>query len=237
MGYQDWDLPTKRNYALWFARHRGFRNILLLDDDIRGLGLAHLVAGTRALRDNSVAGFYIDDFPDLSVVGYARRLAGRSCPTFLSGGCLFLRLGSGLGFFPPIYNDDWLFLVSYLIDGTACALGKLGQKPHDPFASPFTARFQEFGETIADGLYALLVSGLYHKRLERGQWRIILSLRRTQLADLINGLQVRQHRSTLQKALEQSRSITEGDCVRFLQEWADAAQRWNDLLLRWVVVR
>lgn len=236
VGSHNWDLPIKRNYALWFARRRGFRNILILDDDIRGLGFSQLAAGARALRDNSVAGFYIDDFPDLSVVGHARRLIGRSCPTFLSGGCLFLRLGTGPGFFPPIYNDDWLFLISYLIDGAACALGELGQKPHDPFAGPFAARFQEFGETIADGLYALLVSGLYHVRLERRQWKTILSLRRTQLADIIDGLQGK-HRGVLQKALQQSRSITEADCVRFLQEWDNAAQRWNDLLSRWVVMR
>ena len=37
----EWDLPSKRNFALWHAVQCGYRYILLLDDDIRGITSGH----------------------------------------------------------------------------------------------------------------------------------------------------------------------------------------------------
>ena len=65
-----WDLPAKRNFALWHAARSGFRYILLLDDDIRGLTPEFLRRAGEALTSSSIVGGFVTEFPDTSVVGH-----------------------------------------------------------------------------------------------------------------------------------------------------------------------
>ena len=51
--------------------------MLFLDDDIRKLNVAKLSSAAALLDDYPVVGLQVKKFPDASVVGHARRLAGR----------------------------------------------------------------------------------------------------------------------------------------------------------------
>ena len=128
-----WDLPLKRNYALWHAYKNRFHRILLLDDDIRELNADRLWAGTKALSRWGIVGFFVDPFPDTSVIGHVELSVGESVRPFLSGSCLFCKLIDRLDFFPQIYNEDWIFMAPEIAKGHVLSLGSVEQEPYDPF--------------------------------------------------------------------------------------------------------
>lgn len=225
--FGEWDLPAKRNYALWYARKHRFSRILLLDDDIRGLRATALGAGANALQEFVISGFFVDDFPDTSAIGHLEIESGEPVWTFLSGSCLFVRADGDLGFFPPIYNEDWLFMLPHIARSRVSSLGTISQKPYDPFARPSVALFQEPGEIIADGLFALVASDRYSERLNCDTWRQILRLRRDCLAKLERAISHNRHRAILDAALKISAEMTEWDCVRFVRDWEADRELWN----------
>ncbi len=218
-----WDLPRKRNYALWFARTHGLTKVLLIDDDIRGVSPAILDAGARALDQVIVAGPYVEAFPDLSVVGHAMRHTGEAVQTFLSGSCLFVRAPSARAFFPEIYNEDWLFLLPFVSARSAANVGQVRQIAYDPF-KPGVARFQEFGEVIADGLYCLLCHGRFAERLDEATWQTILSLRRKRLRRLIGGSRRPEQRGALEAAFAVVTRVRPRQCTQFVEGWDRALQ-------------
>ena len=228
--FDSWDLPAKRNYAIWYARTHRMKRILLLDDDIRGLEEASLIAGVKALEEFLISGYFIDDFPDTSVIGHAKIESGLIVYTFLSGSCLFIRVDCEVGLFPPIYNEDWLFMIPQIARGQVCSLGSMSQEEYDPFANTFTAAFQEPGEIIADGLMGLLANDQYGQRFNHGAWRSILRLRLSDLDTLSNY----PLNSGVKAAIESARSkclvFTAADCVRFLTDWEADQQTWESAL-------
>lgn len=228
--FGEWDLPAKRNYALWYARRHRFSRILLLDDDIRGFQATALAAGANALHAFVISGFFVDDFPDTSAIGHVEIESGELVWTFLSGSCLFVRADGDLGFFPPIYNEDWLFMIPHIAHWLVSSLGAIRQKPYDPFSRSSVARFQEFGEIIADGLLALVASGRYHERLNCDTWRQLLRLHRDWLAKLAIGISHNRHRAIVDAALTKSAEVTERDCVRFVRDWEADRELWNQTL-------
>lgn len=221
-----WDLPLKRNYALWHATKHRFRRILLLDDDIRGVKDADLRAGASALARWVIAGFSIDDFPDTSVVGHAELALGEPAWPFLSGSCLFVQAAL-VGPFPPIYNEDLICMAPEIAQENVVALGVVSQEPYDAFARTTLAAWQEPGEVIADGLFALLAADRYDERLEPSTWRTLLSLRRRWLKDLRARVIDSQHRAAVDCARDRCHEITEWDCVGFLDDWERDRQQWG----------
>ena len=217
--FVEWDLPAKRNYALWYARRHRLNRIMLLDDDIRDLQATAFIAGANALQDFVVSGFFVDDFPDTSAIGHVEIESGEPVSTFLSGSCLFVRADGDVGFFPPIYNEDWLFMIPHIAQGSVCSLGNVWQKPYDPFANPSVGLFQEFGEIIADSLFALLASNRYPERLNPRVWRKLLSLRRDWLTELSASTSNSRHRTIVEVARAKCAEITEADCVLFVSDW------------------
>lgn len=213
-----WDLPQKRNFALDFARASGFERILLLDDDIRGVSQSLLDEAADLLADYTVVGPVVDDFPDLSVVGHARRTSGAVVHAFLSGSCLFLNTHTTDGCFPSIYNEDWLFLLPQIINQTVLMLGRVRQVPYDPFL-PSRASSQEFGEVIADGLYWMHSVGRFTERLTPATWTELLIARRAQLVTLISAVHEPAPIASLQAALDVSNRIIADHCVQFVLEW------------------
>lgn len=228
--FVEWDLPVKRNYALWYARRHRLNHILLLDDDIRDLQTTALAAGANALQDFVVSGFFVDDFPDTSAIGHIEIESGEPISTFLSGSCLFFRADGDVGFFPPIYNEDWIFMLPHITQGRVCSLGCVRQKPYDPFANPSVALFQEFGEIIADSLFALVASNHYSERLDPNIWRKLLSLRRDWLMELAARTSNSRHRAIVEAARAQCAEINEADCVRFVSDWESDRKFWNHTL-------
>jgi len=228
--FDAWDLPAKRNYAIWFARTNCMNRILLLDDDIRGLNENALVAGANALEEFLISGYFVDDFPDTSVIGHAEIEAGLTVHTFLSGSCLFIRTDCEVGLFPPIYNEDWLFMIPQMALGRVCSLGSISQKEYDPFANALTAAFQEPGEVIAEGLMALLASGQYDQRFDHQTWRILLSLHCSNLEDLLRyPLDIRL-KAAVEAARGKCSELTIMDCVRFLTDWEADQRMWESAL-------
>ena len=99
----------KRNVGLVLARMLGWQRIFFLDDDIRDIAYPDLQRTVDMLGSFSAAGMWVTDFPDNSIVCHANR-DDRRIP-----GCLRERrrpgrgLRADIGFFPDIYNEDWLF--------------------------------------------------------------------------------------------------------------------------------
>src|SRR4051794_11847474 len=126
------DLGFKRNLALMIGLICGWQSIALMDDDITARRASRLTAPTGpgdflrlgdVLADFAqcphlqVAGYLQKDFDDNSVVCHARRLVGLSQEGFVSGGAMVVRCGPELPFFPSVYNEDWLFMFSLILDG------------------------------------------------------------------------------------------------------------------------
>ncbi len=156
------DLSLKRNVGLLLARLRGWSKVLFLDDDIDPLsdmsGLDPAVVGRIAteLDTRQVAGLVCKSFPDNSVVCHARRLAGRAQDNFVTGGALGVNCSDQpLPFFPDIYNEDWFFFAQQAANRELGVVGEAGQAPYHPYADPHRARTEEFGDLLAEGLYAL----------------------------------------------------------------------------------
>jgi hypothetical protein len=215
----------KRNYSLWHAVKHRFRRILLLDDDIE-LTLQQLWAGATALKCYSIAGFFVTDFPDTSILGHVELAIGDEISTFLSGSCLFLRTDTDLGPFPAVYNEDWIFMAPAIADRRAASLGSVSQEPVDPFADPSLAGIQEPGEILADGLFALLAAGRYAERFEPAVWAHLLSLRSSHLEILAGRARKAEHRLAVQSAVAAAATITGTDCATFMNDWEGDRRHW-----------
>lgn len=225
----DWDLPIKRSYAVWYALERGYRKICLLDDDIRNLSATDWRSATKALDSNRIAGLLTRDFPDTSVVGHASLQAGMTIPTFLSGNCVFVVVDRDQSFFPPVYNEDWLFAITPLLAHGVCWTGIVSQVPYDPFESPDLAAFQEFGEVIAEGLYCLLCNRSYSKRYRLKFWKDILTLR----SELLGDLRIRVEGKSLASVSAAQLRCSEIDamtCVGFIESWESDVEKWSHWL-------
>ncbi len=74
----------------------------------------------RSPRTTSSVSWPLIDFPDNSVVHHARRdYLGRPQTCFVGGGALLVRLAGRVPpGFPPVYNEDWLFLFDALERGS-----------------------------------------------------------------------------------------------------------------------
>ena len=159
--YRVTDLSTKRNLGLILARMLGWRRIFFLDDDIRDVNPADVHSTVSMLGSYPTAGMRVADYPDNSVVCHAHRMTGGEQDVFVTGAALAVDCQQSSGFFPDIYNDDWLFFYD------AASAGRLGssqrevtQLRYNPFADPQRAAWQEFGDVLAEGLYALLDFGI-----------------------------------------------------------------------------
>ncbi len=158
------DANVKRNVGLILARLMGWQRVLLLNDDVRGVGRLELDRTAGLLHDPyraySAAGWAFPSFPDNSVVCHGRRLGGAFQDTFISDAMLGLRCLDALPFFPAVYNEDWLFLLPLILSGQLAYVGDLWQLPYDPFLDPNRARFEEFGDLLGEGLMEVLHRGL-----------------------------------------------------------------------------
>jgi hypothetical protein len=106
-------------------------------------------------------GWVADHFPDNSVVCHANRYVGHRQKTFVGGHALGVEIHGrdDLSFFPPVYNEDWLFLYDLIATGTVCLAGPVGQAVYNPFESTDRATREEFGDVLAEGLMETLHVG------------------------------------------------------------------------------
>ena len=150
-----WDLPHKRNFAVCYSKQKSYKKILLLDDDIR----FHTFKDSAyklyvALEQSWLASAYSTVQYDTSLVSEIAMKFGINRPAFLSGNCVAINLTKFTPYFPNIYNEDWLSFLPALFKHKALLVGPVVQLKRQCNNRLHIARFQEFGEVIADELYS-----------------------------------------------------------------------------------
>ena len=235
------DLSMKRNVGLVLAKMVGWRRVFFLDDDIRDISYPDLQRTVDMLRSFSAAGMWVTEFPDNSIVCHANRMTGGSQDVFVSGAALAVDCEGDIGFFPDIYNEDWLFFFD------AASKGELGnsylkatQLYYYPFANAERAAWQEFGDVLAEGLYALL-----HLRRDVGQatseyWEKFLEARRNFLETALSRVNQAppdmqdEITASLYSALKVLGDIPPDLCTRYVEAWRQDLTLWKR---RWAAIR
>jgi hypothetical protein len=235
---RDSDLSTKRNLGLILARIRGWDRVFFMDDDIRKVGLDDLRRTVAMLDgDYSAVGMRVTNFPDNSVVCHAHRATGKFQDVLVSGSALAIDCTGPIGFFPDVYNEDWLFFYD---DAAARRLGTSGleatQLKYDPFDDPQRAARQEFGDVLAEGLYALLHRGRDAAYATLDYWINFLDARKGFLDAIIGRAghaksDVRKKMlSSVQAALECTAQIQPEFCEHYVRLWRKDLGRWRETL-------
>ncbi|MEV6283285.1 hypothetical protein [Kribbella sp. NPDC051770] len=241
------DLSLKRNLGLVLARLRGWSKILFIDDDIQPLSPRDVSRFSGSLDRHPVAAMASRYFPDNSVVCHARRLAGFPQDVFVSGAVLGVNTQHpAVSFFPDVYNEDWFFFAHHAAERSLPKIGEARQDEYEPFKDPERAAREEFGDVLAEGLYALF-SGMCGWKLEdhlkaaehRNHWRQFMDDRNTMISKTFDRLSAVQCRletdlSSAQKSLlrasEQLDLITPDVCVEFIRQWRSDIDRWQRLM-------
>lgn len=235
---RDSDLSIKRNIGLILARMLGWDRVFFMDDDIRNVGVEDLRRTVSMLGGEYYSvGMRVTDFPDNSVVCHAHRATGKFQDVLVSGSVLAVECAAPIGFFPDVYNEDWLFFYD---DAAEHRLGSSGLKAtqlrYDPFDDPQRAARQEFGDVLAEGLYALLHRGQTTKSATQDYWINFLDARRGFL-DAIIARADRAEAGVRQKMLDSvlaarecSAQIQPEYCEHYVRLWRKDVERWGQTL-------
>lgn len=228
------DLSMKRNIGLVLARMLGWHRIFFLDDDIRDITHPDLQSTVNMLGSFSAAGLWVTEFPDNSIVCHANRMTDGDQDVFVSGAALAVDCHEDIGFFPDIFNEDWLFFFEDASRGRlANSCLKATQLCYYPFAKPRRAAWQEFGDVVAEGLYALLHLGLDVRYATAEYWSHFLEARRGFLEAIITRSQnahpdIRDEMLlSVQDALKCSLTIKPDLCERYVRLWHGDLADWK----------
>ncbi|MFD1366537.1 hypothetical protein [Actinoplanes sichuanensis] len=228
------DTSAKRNLGLALARMSGWRNVVFLDDDIVVPDAADLERAVALLDVHDGVGLRLGGFPDNSVVCHANRETGELQDTFVGGGALAVPADRIDSFFPEIYNEDWFFLLGDTALRPVSQVGHALQRSYDPFSDPDRARGEEFGDVLAEGIFARLDQHL-PIAAETGYWSDFLRAR----LGLIERIAKRIDPATpkgvamlraLDAAKGRLRSIRPVDCVRYIEAWQNDRKTWRDFI-------
>jgi hypothetical protein len=241
---RDSDLSVKRNVGLLLARMLGWERVFFMDDDIRDLDASALgdtvalLRGGRCARQRCrSAGMWACDFPDNSVVCHARRMTGEYQDVFVSGSVLAVDCTVSFAFFPDIYNEDWLFFYRDAAEGRLASSGRSAtQLRYDPFAGTQRAAGQEFGDVIAEGLYALLEDGLGAEDATAERWHHFLADRKRILDKIIGRSSAAPPgmREKMTRAVQTARAclaqIQPDMCADYVERWRRDLGEWETTL-------
>jgi hypothetical protein len=229
---RDTDLSIKRNVGLAIARMLQWKRIFFLDDDISFSPIA-LRNTVSMLDEYSSVGMKVGHFPDNSVVCHAHRETGGPQDVLVSGSALAVDCTAPLAFFPDIYNEDWFFFYSNAADRELKFSGYLAQQiAYDPFENPERAEWQEFGDVLAEGMYALLDRG-QEQAVGGDYWKQFLAARDNFHEAILT--RIERARPKLQKKISQSvdaarKCLAEFSpdlCENYLDVWQDDVQQWK----------
>ena len=211
--------------------------MMYLDDDIRDL-TPSVVSRAAALTSHfQAAGFDINHYPDNSTVCHAYRLIGGKQSIFPGGSALVIDVEQCDTLFPPIYNEDWLFLFKAVQKRSVTVAGVLSQLEYQPFAHSTRAASEEFGDLIAEGLYRLIHEGANVSDATSEYWQSVLE-RRFQLIEYIaarlvirNGPVIGSALMSLAAARKRLTTISPLACVSFIHAWQTDLDAWRQTLL------
>ncbi|GAA2398855.1 hypothetical protein GCM10010191_02060 [Actinomadura vinacea] len=234
------NIATKRNIGLLLARLCGWRTVFFLDDDIRDMEPSLIRRAAGLTEQYQVVGFQIPEFPDNSVVCHANRVSGGAQSTFIGGNALLVDTHRADTYFPPIYNEDWLFMYDAVAARSAGVAGRLRQLAYDPFSRSATP--EEFGELIAEGLVRALHSGSDVSTLYF--WMDAIKRRSRFIEEVVDRLHgsargkdepnpdhdriLRRLDAAMKRLLEISPMI----CLSFYRTWRDNVDIWQQQLLK-----
>jgi hypothetical protein len=240
------DLSLKRNLGLLLARLRGWNKVAFVDDDIALSQTDNIARLAGQLDAHQVAGMVVEKHPDNSVVCHARRLAGMRQDVFITGAVLGVHCNSlPLSYFPDVYNEDWFFFAKEAAARMLPRVGTARQLEYNPYASPDRARREEFGDLLAEGLYALFGDASPDMSLDeqlRGAtstfWQRFIEARqevltetRTALGRLANQAPCNDSVSAAYYALgaaeSQLNTVTPDLCLNFLEAWQEDLGEWQ----------
>ena len=250
------DLSMKRNLGLVIARMLGWQRIMFLDDDIFGVPKEDVGALAAALNEHNVSVLIPDYFEDNSVVCHAHRLGGGAQGQFASGGSMGVRCDrNDLAFFPNIYNEDWFFFSEEAANHEIAQVGVSHQREYDPYEDPQRAVKEEFGDLLAEGLYARLDGSRSRRGASRAYWeyfidshyweyfidsrakflrRIAESLIEYRKHDLseTDDRQAQSAQNSVRAAQEQLGRISPELCQRFIGFWRTDLAKWRRYLTK-----
>lgn len=232
------DIARKRNVGLLLSRICGWDTIMYLDDDIRGLTASVVNAAAAQVTHFKAVGFEVDKFPDNSVVCHANRLAGAAQDVFPGGSALLVDVLNNGSLFPPIYNEDWLFLFDAVQSNSLAVADRLIQLDYLPFRHSQRAASEEFGDVIAEGLYRLIHErgSLVDATLD--YWKAALSRRSQLIDDIATRLLLRDEVEpvigsalmALAAARKRLDAITPLACVSLIRAWRSDVSSWRNRL-------
>lgn len=260
------DVGAKRNLGLALAAARGWRSVLFLDDDIlvdpadsgslTSGGLATAVSSVDADPSLRAVGWATTDFPDNSVLGHGRRLAGQPQSVFIGSGALLVPTARPLSFFPAIYNEDWLFLMGQRLvsDGRWGRAGSVHQLRYRPFRVERAAS-EEGGDLLAEHLLTLMENthveaGHRGPAAERDEFvrratsRLGLAVAQRDRGDVVDECLTGLGRASYaisdagakdaRLALEEARRVlgtmTPHCLTSYVEDWVEDQQRWTRFL-------
>lgn len=231
------DLSLKRNIGLLLGILTGWESILFLDDDICAVDAADLPRAAALVSKYRAVGLRNVGYPDNSVVCHAYRAVGYAQDTFIGGGAMLTSPRHTLSFFPNIYNEDWFFLLGNGLPFRVAESGVARQRSFDPFATPARAAAEEFGDTLAEGLFSLLdqernladanAAAFWGDFLYRRRGLLDEVLRRAEIAVEDPALR-RRIRASLRAAQGASAEINANLCQRYVQAWMNDLDLWGD---------
>lgn len=229
------DTSAKRNLGLLLSRLIGWNKVVFIDDDITVPEPMDLREAAGMTSYYAGVGLNIEGMPDNSVVCHAYREAGGPQDMFVGGGALAVAINSTTSFFPNIYNEDWFFLLDE--DGlqNTTLKGTAKQKMYDPFANEERARWEEFGDTLAEGLFWLLDDGRSIKDADKAFWEHYLEIRRGFIAETTamvrRGIDDPNRRRRMLASLDAARArslhVTPERCVDYVEAWREDRFTWR----------
>jgi hypothetical protein len=239
------DLSTKHNLGLIIARMLRWQRIMFLDDDIYGVSKNDVDALAAALDDHHVSVLIPEEYPDNSVARHAHRLGGGQQGKFASAAAMGVRCDrDDLAFFPNIYNEDWFFFSDEAASHRIAPVGASRQRKYDPYADPQRAAKEEFGDLLAEGLYARLDAHQDIPGIDTAYWanfiesrqdflgRVAQSLTQHPDSELDNqkGQEVRAAQVSIRAAQGQLQRISPDLCQKFVDLWYSDLAEWRHYL-------
>jgi hypothetical protein len=231
------DLSIKRNLGLLIARMLGWNRIFFMDDDVRGVSLEDLRTTVSMLGRFRSVGMRVTDTADNSVVCHAHRATGADQDVFVSGSVLAVNCRGPVAFFPEVYNEDWFFFYDDVCAGRVGWSGcNATQLRYDPFDNVQRAERQEFGDVLAEGLYALLHTESCKSETTRNYWNKFLAARKEFLESIIRRADsvppeigqniVRAVQTAMLCLLE----IEDQTCEDYVKAWRRDLEDWTERL-------
>jgi hypothetical protein len=236
------DLGMKRNLGLVLARMLGWKRLMFLDDDIYGVTAEDVNALAAGLSGHSVSVLIPDKFEDNSVVCHANRLGGGQQGKFASAGGMGVQCDrDDLAFFPNIYNEDWFFFSAEAANRKIIKVGESMQVGYDPYDDPDRAAKEEFGDLLAEGLYARLDHGQGLHGADTTYWKAFIKNRRMFHANVAESLKrhperdkdtkigrdVRAAEVSVRAARDQLDQISPELCDKFIKLWQADLVEWR----------